>query len=72
MPVYDYSKLIGRIREYGYTQESFSKALGMSETTLNFKLKSKRSFKQEEILRMSDLLDIKCDEIVPYFFTHKL
>ena len=38
---FDYSKLLGRIKEYGFTQESLALAIGMSVSTLSFKLNSK-------------------------------
>lgn len=72
MQQYDYSKLTGRIKECGYTQESLSKILGISETTLNFSLNNKRNFKQDEMLKMCEVLHISKNRITEYFFTHNL
>ena len=48
---YDYSRVLGRMKERGYTQATFAKALGISEPTLNLSLNNKRTFKQDELYR---------------------
>lgn len=68
MEQYDYSKLTGRMREYKYTQETFSKALGISETTLNLSLNNKRDFKQNEMLKACEILHIPKSRLTEYFF----
>lgn len=70
MEQYDYSKLAGRMKEYKYTQETLSKALGISETTLNLSLNNKRDFKQNEILNICELLHIPKSRLTEYFFAH--
>lgn len=67
---YNYSKLSGRMKEYGYTQESLSKGIGVSETTLNLSLNNKRNFKQDEMLKICELLHISNERLTEYFFTH--
>ena len=67
---YNYSKLSGRMKEYGYTQESLSKGIGVSETTLNLSLNNKRNFKQDEMLKICELLHISSERLTEYFFTH--
>ena len=67
---YNYSKLSGRMKEYGYAQESLSKGIGVSETTLNLSLNNKRNFKQDEMLKICELLHISNDGLTEYFFTH--
>lgn len=69
---YDYSKLLGRIRECGYTQESLAQVIKMSESTLNLKLNNKASFKQSEIKKISKVLGISENEIGIYFFAEKV
>ena len=69
---YDYAKLLGRIKEYGYTQETLAKAVHISPTSLNLSLNSKRPFRQEEIRRSCLLLDIPLQEVGIYFFSHEL
>lgn len=70
MEQYNYSKLAGRMKEYKYTQETLSKALGISETTLNLSLNNKRDFKQNEILNICELLHIPKSRLAEYFFAH--
>ena len=70
MEQYDYSKLTGRMREYKYTQETFSKALGIRETTLNLSLNNKRDFKQNEMLKACEILHIPKSRLAEYFFAH--
>lgn len=72
MQVYDYSKLLGRMRERGFTQEKLAKTLGISETSVNLTLNNKRSFRQDEISKTADALGIKPKSIEEYFFAHKL
>jgi transcriptional regulator with XRE-family HTH domain len=69
---YDYSKLLGKIKECGYTQESLAQVIKMSESTLNLKLNNKASFKQSEIKRICKVLGISEDEIGVYFFAEKV
>lgn len=69
---YDYSKLLGRMKEQGFTQNKLSKGIGISETTLNLSLNNKRDFNQDEMLRACELLDIPVEKITDYFFAHNL
>ena len=66
---FDYSKLLGRIREYGYTQKTLATAVGMSVSQLNQCLKSKSNLKHKKILAICKVLDIQISEIGPYFYT---
>ena len=68
---FDYSKLLGRIREYGYTQKTLSKAVGMSVSQLNQCLKNKANFRHKTILAICDVLDIHISEIGTFFYTLK-
>jgi len=68
---YDYSKLLGRIVEKYGSQKAFAGALGMSEHSLSVKLGGK-SFKQKDIDRSCELLDIAPADIGTYFFTRKV
>lgn len=65
--VYDYSKLLGRLREKQITQSELASKLGISETTLNFSLKNKRPFKQSEINQMCEILSIPLNSIEVFF-----
>ena len=70
--IYDYSRLLGRMREKGYTQLALAKALKSSETTVNFKLNNKRPFKQDEMLVICKVLGIPLEQVEDYFFPIKL
>lgn len=67
MERYDYSKLLGRMRECGYTQAMLAKAIGISETSLNLSLNNKRDFDQDEMIRSCDTLGIPIEQISEYF-----
>ena len=69
---FDYSKLLGRIKEYGFTQESICLKIGMSESTLSYKLNNKSFFTQIEIKKICSLLGIESEVIGLYFFTPKV
>lgn len=67
---FDYSKLLGRMRERGFTQETLAKAIGINESTLNSKLKNKTFFNARDIDKICEVLDISNSEIGTYFYTH--
>lgn len=69
---YDYSVLLGKLREKNITQSELAKKIGISETSLNFSLNNKRPFKQSEISKICDSLSIPLTNIENYFFTKKL
>ena len=69
---YDFSKLRGRIVEVFGKQESFAKAMGLSERSLSLKLKSERYFKPPEISKAIKLLGLDAINIPEYFFTLKV
>ena len=68
MRKYDYSKLLGRMREKGYTQETLAIKIGISPASMNIKLCNKSDFKQSEIKTICVILEIPFDEIPLYFF----
>ena len=65
---FNFTKLLGRMKEYGYTQEQLAKAIGISEATLNLKLKNKSRFRSDEMLAICKVLSIPTSEINEYFF----
>ena len=65
---YNYSKLLGRLKEFGFTQERLAKAIGKNKSTLTSKLNGRFSFTQEEMDEICKVLDISNDEIGAYFF----
>ena len=70
--MYDYSKLCGKIREKFGTQGAFANALGISSTTLSYKLNNKIQWTQEEIDRAVELIGESEGKIPAYFFTKKV
>ena len=66
--MFNYSKLLGRMRELGYTQEKLARAVGINESTLNAKLNNKGYFNNELIDKICEALDISIDEIGSYFY----
>ena len=68
---FDYSKLLGRIREFGYTQKTLAAVVEMSVSQLNQCLKGKANFKHTKILAICKVLDIPVSEIGVYFYALK-
>ena len=66
---YNYSKLLGRLKEYNLTQGKLAEKIEINEGTLSLKLNNKNAFTSEEIDRICEVLDIPNDEIGKYFFT---
>lgn len=69
---FDYSKLLGRIKEKFGTQDNLAAKTTMSVTSLNYKLNNKIEWKQKEIIEIALLLDIQITEIPDYFFKEKV
>ena len=70
--VYNYNKLLGRIIERCGTQYNFAKKMKLSERTISLKLSGKIEFKQSEIDKACEILQISKKEIAEYFFSQKV
>lgn len=70
--MYNLNKLKGRIVEKFSTQGNFAKAMGMSERTVSLKLDNQVDWKQSEIVKACEVLEITKEEIADYFFTLKV
>ena len=66
---FNHSKLLGRIKEFGLTQEGLANAIDMNPGTLSFKLKNRSHFSTDEMCRICRILKIPTEEIGAYFFT---
>ncbi len=66
--MFNYSKLLGRMREFGYTQEKLARAIGLNESTLNAKLNNKGYFNNYYIDKICEVLDISKGDIGSYFY----
>ena len=69
---FDYSKLLGRIKECGYTQEELAEEIGITKATMSLKLNNKAFFTHPEIEKIRKILRIARDEVGLYFFTLKV
>lgn len=69
---FDYSKLRGRIVEKFKNQIVFAKQMDWSERTLSLKLNGKVSWKQPEICKAIELLELSDSDILVYFFNKKV
>ena len=70
--LFDYSKLLGRIKECGFTQETLAKHIGIAESSMCLKLNNKADFRKIEIFNICEALEIENHEIGVYFFTLKV
>lgn len=68
----DFSKLSGKIVEKYGTQYNFAIALGLSERSLSLKLNNKVGWRDEEMERAIDLLDLDINDIPSYFFKNQV
>lgn len=66
---FNHSKLLGKIRECGYTQERLAEAINITKATLNAKLNNQFYFTAKEIYAICEVLNIPVAEIGEYFFT---
>lgn len=74
-PIFDYSKLSGRIKEKQKTREELRKITGIPSSTLSTKTNNSKGnsyFSPVEIYGLSVALDIPNSEIGTYFFTPKV
>ena len=69
---FDYSKLKGRIVEKFDTQGRFAEAMDWSERTLSLKMQGKIPWKQSDICRAIELLELNEEDIPVYFFKVKV
>ena len=70
--MYNYSKLLGRFKEKGITQERVAELIGRTETTVSLKINGRAFFTQQEIDILCETLDIPDAEIKSYFFTKQV
>lgn len=66
--MFNYDKLKGRMVEKCYTYEKFAKAIGIAPITFAKKIANQYDFKQGEIAKTCEVLDLRREEIPKYFF----
>ena len=71
MTEFDYSELRGLIRSKFGTQKNYAKAIGISITSLQERLSNKVPFRQTEIVRTKQLLNLSVERLAEIFFTVK-
>ena len=69
---FDYSKLLGRIKEKGFTQETLAKHIGITPGVMSVKLNNQSTFKQKEMILIGEALGFSIYEIGVYFFAQKV
>jgi len=67
--VKEYSKLLGKIKECGFTQQEVADRMGISSVTLGRKLNGFNDFKITEIEKLSTILQIPVSKLHFYFFS---
>ena len=65
---YNYSKLLGRIKECCGKQAIFAAAMGISERSVSLKLNNIRCWTQQEMMKCCEVLKFSSAEIPKYFF----
>ncbi len=65
---FNHSKLLGKMRECGFTQEQLAKAIGISKTTFSAKVNNQFYFTSKEMYAICEVLNVPTDEIGEYFF----
>lgn len=65
---FNYRKLKGRIVEICGTQSEFANRMKTSERTISLKLSGKIPWKQYEILKALEVLELSVDDVQEYFF----
>lgn len=65
---YDYSSLKKRMNDYRYSVRSLAESIGITRVSLSNKLNNHLPFTQDEIFKISKLLDIDYNQIARYFF----
>ena len=63
---FNYQKLLGRITEKMGSQAEFARRMELSERTISLKLNGKVPFKQNEIVKASNLLEIDNSDIAAF------
>lgn len=64
------NKLKGKIRERGLTYQKLAKKIGISVTSVNYKVNGQNLFNHEEMIKLREILRLTDNEIIEIFF-HK-
>lgn len=69
---FDYSLLDGLITQKFGSRAAFAKEIGISEHSISVKMNGKTPWKQADICKACDILNIDITDIHKYFFTEKV
>lgn len=62
------NKLKGKIREQGLTYKILAKKIGISVTSVNYKVNGQNLFNHEEMIKLREILRLTDNEIIEIFF----
>ncbi len=65
---FNYSKLLGKIKECGFTHENLAVKIGIAHSTLSAKLNNRNAFTTKEIGAICKVLNIPKKDVGLYFF----
>lgn len=68
----DSKSLIAEIVKNGLTQSVIADKIGLSTTSLNYKINNKRKFYCEEVLAICKILKLSADDLNKIFFAKQL
>lgn len=69
---FEHSKLKGKIKEKGYTQEDVAKHINIAPSTFSTKINGSVFFNQDEIHQIAIFLQVPDEQYKEYFFTPKV
>lgn len=55
------------MKSHRYSIEALASKVGMDRSSLSLRLNNRREFTQEDMLRISEVLDIQRDDLADYF-----
>ena len=65
------NKLKGKIREQGLTYKILAKKIGISVTSVNYKVNGQNLFNHEEMIKLREILRLTDNEIIEIFFKRR-
>lgn len=65
---FNYAKLRGKIVEMYGSQTKFAEAMGISDRMLSLRMNGKSGWKQADIVKACELLQLDASDITLYFF----
>ncbi len=68
---FNHRALRGLIVTKGFTERDVAKKIGLTKETFSKKMNSKSMFNVDEIAKLTDLLNIDCNDIYKYFLVRE-